>query len=180
VYIQNIPVDIAIILSLGRKLPIQLNTHETSGFSPHTAHKAHRPVHFSRNIDQVADFQARAHGAGRNRHGAGEGVQRGLAVQFGGGAGAERRRGSLADPADGCALEGVGGADGAESLLLGRCFVVVERHLRLWAWAGWLAGWLQGHRVTVAHNGALPTANGAGFRGEVRLLHVTRVDALVM
>jgi hypothetical protein len=152
VYIQNLPVDITIILSLGRKLPIQLNTHKASRLPPHTAHKAHRPVHFSGDIDHVTDFQTRAHGAGSDRHGASERVQRGLAVQFGGGAGAERRRGGLADSADGWALEGVGGADGAE-LLLGGCFVVdVERHLRLWA--GWLAGWLQGHRVTVAHNGA--------------------------
>jgi hypothetical protein len=86
--IPNIPFDVAIILSLCRKLPIQLNTHKASRLSPYTSEKAHRPVHLSRDIDRVTDFQVDAHDVGSDRHGTSQSVQRRLAVLFGGRAGA--------------------------------------------------------------------------------------------
>lgn len=72
---ENVPLNIAIILSLCRKLPIQLNTDEASCLSPHTANKSHSSVHLSRDIDNVADFQVAGHVARSDGHGAAQSVQ---------------------------------------------------------------------------------------------------------
>ena len=72
---KNIPFDITVILPLCRKLPIQLDTDETSRLSPHTANEAHCSIHLSRDIDHVADLQVAGHVARSDGGGAAQSVQ---------------------------------------------------------------------------------------------------------
>lgn len=53
-----IPLNIAVIFSLGRELSIQLDTQKPTGLAPDASNKAHSSIHVPRNIDGIADFQA--------------------------------------------------------------------------------------------------------------------------
>ena len=53
----NSPFHVSIVLSLGRKLRIQLHAHKPARLASHAAHKLHNPIHIPRDIHQVAHLQ---------------------------------------------------------------------------------------------------------------------------
>ena len=64
-----VPINIAVVLALCRKLLVQLDTDESGRLSSYSADEAHSAVHVSWHIDHIADVQ-RAIGGGSRGHGA--------------------------------------------------------------------------------------------------------------